>query len=147
MYPKSINSIRTPLKHLKLTRINVLILTHLETGNKKPKSCKDMDHNKNYQDSFIRNNPPSKPSTQPTHSKKYATLESFVNCHYIASELKAKHKCNRSIRSKLTCTYYFYTQKVNTRSCTLFQNLQLQSHSSSASNHASKMSPRETQGI
>ena len=37
-------------KHLKLTSVNVLILAHLETSNKKLKSDKDKDHSKNYQD-------------------------------------------------------------------------------------------------
>ena len=123
------------LKHLKLTRVNVPILAHLETGNKKLKSSKDKDYNKNYQDGLTRDNHPSKLGMQPTHSKKYATLQSFVNSHYIASEPKSKQKCNTSIRSKLTCNYYFYTQRVNTRSRTLFHNSQLQSHPSAASNH------------
>ena len=84
---------------------------------------------------------------QPTHSKKYATLQSFVNSHYIASEPKSKQKCSKSIRSKLTCNYYFYTQRVNNRRRTIFHNSQLQSHPSSASNRASQMSPGTTLGI
>ena len=137
-YVPQIYKLHTNLsKHLKLTRVNVIILAHLETSNKKLKFGKDKDYNKNYQDGLTRNNHPSKPGMQPTHSKKYATLQSFVNSHYIASEPKSKQECSRSIRSKLTCNYYFYMQRVNTRSCTLFHNSQLQSHPSLASNHAS----------
>ena len=94
------------LEHLKLTRVNVLILANLETDNKELKFGKDKDHIKNYQDGLTRESHPSKLGMQPTHSKKYATLQSFVNSHYIASEPKSKQKCSRSIRSKLTCNYY-----------------------------------------
>ena len=147
-YVPKIYKLHTNLpKHLKLTRVNVLILAHLKIGNKKLKSGKDKDHSKYYQDGLTRDSHPSKPGLQPTHFKKYASLQSFVNSHYIASEPKAKQKSNRNIRFILTCNYYFHMQRVNTRSRTLFYNPQLQSHPSSASNHASQMSPRAAQGI
>ena len=135
-----------PLKNPKLTRVDVLIFVHLETGNKELKSGKDKDHSKNYQDGLTKDSYPSKPGLQSTHFKKYASLQTFVNSYYIASKPKSKQKSNRNIRFILTYNYYFHTQRVNTRSRTLFHNSQLQSHPSSASNHASQLSPGTIQG-
>ena len=60
-YVSKIYKFRTNLlKHLKLTRINALILAHLETRNKKLKFGKDKDCSKNYQDGLTRDNHPSK---------------------------------------------------------------------------------------
>ena len=80
------------LKHLKLTRVNVLILAHLETSNKELKFGKDKDHSKYYQDGLTKDSYPSKPGLQPTHFKKYASLQTFVNSHHIASKPKSKQK-------------------------------------------------------
>ena len=133
-------------KHLKLIRVNILILVHLETSNKELKSGKDKDHNKYYQDGLTRDSYPSKPGLQLIHFKKYASLQTFVNSYYITSKPKSLKKSNKSIRFILTCNYYFHTHRVNTRSSTLFHNSQLQSHPSSASNHTSQMSPGAAQG-
>ena len=78
-------------------------------GDKELKSGKDKDHNKNCQDGLTRDSYPSKLGLQPTHSKKYAPLQTFVNSHYVASKLKSKQKSNRSIRFILTYNYYFHT--------------------------------------
>ena len=88
--PKTYKHYSNPLKHPKLTRVNVLIFVHLETGNKVLKSGKDKNHNKSYQDGLTRDNFPSKPDMQSIHFKKHASLQTFVNSHYIASKPKSK---------------------------------------------------------
>ena len=139
--PKTYKHYTNPFKHSKLTRVNVLILVYLETGNKELKSGKDKGHSKNYQDGLTRDSCPSKPGLQSIHFKNYASLQTLVNFHYIASKPKSKQKSNSNIRLILTYNYYFHTQRVNTGSRTLFHNSQLQSHPSSASKHASQLSP------